>query len=49
MTLLKNVNYLDTVSEKEPKFDENEDLIERKTKIRTKLNKHNENRDKMCI
>jgi len=32
-----------------PKFDENEDLIERKTKMKTKWNKNNKNRNQMYI
>jgi len=50
--LFKNVNYLNTISEKRPnwpKFEENDNLIEHKTKIETKLNKNNKNRDQMYI
>ena len=45
--LFKNVNYLNAVSQKDQidKFDENENLIEHKTKMRTKLNKNNKNRE----
>jgi len=46
--LLKNVNYLNTIIQKD-QFDKNEDLIEHKTKMMTKLNKNNKNRDQMYI
>jgi len=32
-----------------PKFNKNEDLIEHKTEIMTKMNKNNKNRDQMYI
>jgi len=45
---VKNIKYLNTVSTND-QIDENEDLIECKTKMRTKLNKNNKNKDQMFI
>ena len=50
--LFKNVNYLNTISEKDQfnhNLKKNKDLIEYKMKIRTKFNKNNKNKNQMYI